>query len=63
MSEFVKYFDGNRKNLSFLSEDEEIIIKYNEIWKKMTKTYGFKLGSQPVYGKIIHKNLAKNIWS
>ena len=49
--------------MSFLSEDEEIIIKYNEIWKKMTKTYGFKLGSQPVYGKIIHKNLAKNIWS
>ena len=36
ISEFIKYFDGNRKNMSFLREDEEIIIKYNKIWK-MTK--------------------------
>ena len=49
--------------MSFLSEDEEIMIKYNKVWKKMTKTYGFKLGSQPVYGKKIHENLAKNKWS
>ena len=34
MSGFIKYFDGNRKNMSFLSEDEEIIIKYK---KKMEK--------------------------
>ena len=35
---FIEYFDGNIKSMSFLSEDEEIIIKYNKIWKK-TKTY------------------------
>ena len=34
-----------------LSDNEEIIIKYNKIWKKITKTYGFKLDSQPVYDK------------
>ena len=34
MSEFIKYFDGDRKNMSFLSEVEEIIIKYNKRWKK-----------------------------
>ena len=28
-----------------LSEDEEIIIKYNKICKRITKTYGFKLDS------------------
>ena len=27
MSEFIKYFDGNRKSMPFLSEDEEIMIK------------------------------------
>ena len=34
-----------------LSENEEMIIKCNKIWKKITKTYGFKLDSQPVYDK------------
>ena len=38
MSGFIEYFDGNIKSMSFLSEDEEIIIKYNKIWKK-NKTY------------------------
>ena len=35
---FIEYFDGNIKSMSFLSEDEEIIIKYNKIWKEI-KTY------------------------
>ena len=34
ISGFIKYFDGNRKNMLLLSEDEEIITKYNKIWKK-----------------------------
>ena len=34
MSGFIKYFDGDRKNMSFLSEGEEIIIEYNKMWKK-----------------------------
>ena len=34
MSGFIKYFGGNIKQLSFLSEDEEIDIQYNKIWKK-----------------------------
>ena len=42
-----------------LSENEEIIIKYNKIWKKITKTYGFKLDSQPVYDKKYIKTKLK----
>ena len=38
MSGFIEYFDGNIKSMSFLSEDEEITIKYSKIWKKI-KTY------------------------
>ena len=30
-----------------MSEAEEIIVKYNKIQKKITKTYGFQLDSQP----------------
>ena len=59
MSGCIKYIDGKRKNMSFLSEDEEIIIKYNKIWKKIKKTYGFKLGSQPFYDKKYIKTKLK----
>ena len=31
MNGFIKYFHGNRKNMPFLSKDEEIIITYNKI--------------------------------
>ena len=55
MSGFIKYFDSNRKNVPYLSEDEEIIIKYNKIWKKTTKTNGFELDSQPFYDKTYIK--------
>ena len=34
LSGFIKCFDGDRKNMSFLCEGEEIIIKYNKRWKK-----------------------------
>ena len=51
MSGYIKYFDGTRKNMSFLSDNVEIIIKYNKIWKNITKTNGLKLDSQPVYYK------------
>ena len=36
VSVFIKYFDGNRKNMSLCqtSEDEEIFNKYNKIRKK-----------------------------
>ena len=35
----MKYFDSNRRNMSFLSEDKKIIIKNNKISKKITKTW------------------------
>ena len=41
MSGFIKYFDGSRKNMSFLSGDEEIIIKYNKISKKSNESILF----------------------
>ena len=48
-----------KKYISFLSEDEEIIIKYDKIWIKKTKTYGLKLDSQSVYDKKCIKTKLK----
>ena len=45
--------------VNLLSEDEEIIIKYDNIWIKKTKTYGLKLDSQSVYDKKCIKTKLK----
>ena len=35
MSGYIKYFDNGRKNVSFKIEDEDVYLKYNEIWNKL----------------------------
>ena len=32
MDGYIKYFDNGRKNMSFVTDDEKIYKKYNEIW-------------------------------
>ena len=32
MSGYIKYFDNNGKNVSFVTDDKEVNEKYNEIW-------------------------------
>ena len=34
MSGYIKYFDDGGKNMSFKIEDDTVLVKYNEIWKK-----------------------------
>ena len=31
MSGYIKYFDNSRKNMSFKIEDENVLVKYNDI--------------------------------
>ena len=33
MDGYIKYFDDGRKNMSFVTNDEKIYEKYNEIWE------------------------------
>ena len=47
MSGYIKYFDNGGKNMSFLIEDEDVYLKYTEIWKGVK--LGVKLHSQPIY--------------
>ena len=37
MKGYIKYFDGGGKNMSFVTDDEEIYEKYNEIWEVVRK--------------------------
>ena len=33
MNGYIKYFNDGRKNMSFVTDDEEVYEKYNEIWE------------------------------
>ena len=37
MNGYIKYFDDGGKNISFVTDDEEIYEKYNEIWEVVRK--------------------------
>ena len=38
----IKYFDDGGKNMSFVTDDEEIYEKYNEIWEVVRKLLKLK---------------------
>ena len=37
MSGFIKYFKTYAKNMSFITEDKDIYLKYSEIWNRIKK--------------------------
>ena len=37
ISGYIKYFDDGGKNMSFVTDDEEVYKKYNEIWEAVRK--------------------------
>ena len=53
----IKYFDDGGKNMSFVTDDEEIYEKYNEIWEVVRKRLKakFTVGPVRVYKYIIAK--------
>ena len=44
------------KCMSFMIQDENLIGKYNEIWKKASNIIKKEFNSKPVYNKKISKN-------
>ena len=48
MSGYIKYFDDGVKNMSFVTDDEEIYKKYNEIWEVVRKLLKLKFTVGPV---------------
>ena len=49
MSEYIKYFDDGRKNMTFKIEDDNVLVKYNKIWNKIKITLNTKSHNQSIY--------------
>ena len=61
MSGYIKYFQNGRKSMSFMIEDNSVLIKYNEIWNKIKKTLNIKFHSMPAYDEKYIKAKVKNL--
>ena len=48
MSGYIKYFDDGGKNMSFVTDDNEIYEKYNEIWEVIRKLLKLKFNVSPI---------------
>ena len=48
MSGYIKYFDDGGENMSFVTDDEEVYEKYNEIWEVVRKLLKINFTVGPV---------------
>ena len=55
MSGYIKYFKNGRKDMSFVSKDDSVLDKYNEIWDNNKQTLNIKFHSIPVYDEKYKK--------
>ena len=52
MNGYIKYFDDGGKNLSFVTDDEKIYEKYNEIWEVVRNLLKIDFTVNPVRDDI-----------
>ena len=48
MSGYMKYFDNDGKNMSFVTDDKDVYEKYNEIWNVVKRLLKLKFAASPV---------------
>ena len=48
MSGYIKYFDDGGKNMSFVTDAEEVYEKYKKIWEVVRKLLKLKFTVSPV---------------
>ena len=48
MHGYIKYFDDGGKNMSFVTDNEKVYVKYNEIWEIIRKLLKVKFAANPV---------------
>ena len=61
MSGYIKYFDNGRKNMHFKTDDDRILIKYNEIRNIIKNIFKIKFYSNPVYDEKYKKTKVKSV--
>ena len=49
MNDYLKYFENDRKNLSFMIKDDQVWDIYDKIWNAIKDKLGFNFHSDPVY--------------
>ena len=59
MRGYIKYFDNDGKIKSFKIENNNVLVKYNEIWNKIKKVRNIKFHSAPIYDKKCIKTKVK----
>ena len=57
----LKYFDNGRKNMSFMIEDDNVLVKYNDIWNKTKEIKSINFHSNPVYNEKYVKAKVKEL--
>ena len=63
MSENIKYFDNDGKNMSFKIEYESVYLKYTETWNKIKISLNSKFHSQSIYDDKYIKTKVKTFSS
>ena len=48
MDRYIKYFDNGGKNMTFVTDNEKVYDKYNEIWEVIRKLLKVKFAVNPV---------------
>ena len=48
MHGYIKYFDNGGKNMSFVTDDENVYEKYNEIWNVVKGLLKLKFAASPI---------------
>ena len=52
MNGYIKYFDDGGKNMSFVTDDEKVYEKYNEIWEVIRNLLKIDFTVNPVRDNI-----------
>ena len=61
ISGWIKDFENGGRNMSLKNEDDNVYLKYNEIWNKINDFLGsVKFHSEPIYDDSYIKTKAKN---
>ena len=59
ISGYIKHFENGGKNMSFKTEDDDVYVKYNEIWNDTKELLGVKVYSEPIYDDKYTKTKVK----
>ena len=65
MKGYIKYFDNGRKTMSFVTDDQEVYEKFDEIWNVVKSLLKLKFTASPIRDdkyilaklKIFNKNI------